>query len=85
MTVTSSIAGILIPPGHNMILYSLAAGGGISVSALFIAGIVPGVMMCLCLARGGLCRRGPARLSGGALAGLAPPGLVASSMRCRGC
>ena len=50
LTVTASIAGILIPPSHNMILYSLAAGGGISVSALFIAGIVPGIMMCLCLA-----------------------------------
>nr|WP_246602320.1 TRAP transporter large permease [Falsiroseomonas tokyonensis] len=46
LTVTSSIAGILIPPSHNMILYSLAAGGGISVTALFIAGIVPGLMMC---------------------------------------
>lgn len=50
LTVTASIAGILIPPSHNMILYSLAAGGGISVSALFIAGIVPGIMMCGCLA-----------------------------------
>ncbi|MES2712343.1 MAG: TRAP transporter large permease [Pseudomonadota bacterium] len=50
LTVTSSIAGILIPPSHNMILYSLAAGGGISVSALFIAGIIPGIMMCLFLA-----------------------------------
>jgi tripartite ATP-independent transporter DctM subunit len=50
LTVTSSIAGILIPPSHNMILYSLAAGGGISVSALFIAGIVPGLLMCLLLA-----------------------------------
>ena len=49
LTVTSSIAGILIPPSHNMILYSLAAGGGISVSALFIAGIVPGLMMCVFL------------------------------------
>ncbi|WP_342451378.1 TRAP transporter large permease [Neoroseomonas nitratireducens] len=49
LTVTSSIAGILIPPSHNMILYSLAAGGGISVSALFIAGIVPGLVMCLSL------------------------------------
>jgi tripartite ATP-independent transporter DctM subunit len=49
LTVTSSIAGILIPPSHNMILYSLAAGGGISVSALFIAGIVPGIMMCVFL------------------------------------
>jgi tripartite ATP-independent transporter DctM subunit len=50
VTVTSSIAGIMIPPSHNMILFAVAAGGGISVSKLFIAGIVPGVIMCLCLA-----------------------------------
>jgi tripartite ATP-independent transporter DctM subunit len=50
VTVTSSIAGILIPPSHNMILYAVAAGGGISVTKLFMAGIVPGVIMCICLA-----------------------------------
>ncbi|WP_114377044.1 TRAP transporter large permease [Elioraea thermophila] len=50
VTVTSSIAGVLIPPSHNMILYSLAAGGGVSVSALFLAGVAPGLLMCLCLA-----------------------------------
>jgi len=49
VTVTSSIAGIMIPPSHNMILFAVAAGGGISISALFLAGIVPGVLMCLCL------------------------------------
>jgi len=50
VTVTSSIAGIMIPPSHNMILYVVAAGGGMSVSKLFIAGIIPGVVMCLGLA-----------------------------------
>ena len=50
VTVTASIAGILIPPSHNMIIYAVAAGGGISVTKLFVAGIVPGVIMCLCLA-----------------------------------
>lgn len=50
VTVTSSIAGILIPPSHNMILYVVAAGGGISVTKMFIAGVVPGVFICLCLA-----------------------------------
>ena len=50
VTVTSSIAGILIPPSHNMILFAVAAGGGISISQLFVAGIVPGVVMCVCLA-----------------------------------
>ncbi|TDO97372.1 TRAP transporter large permease [Marinomonas balearica] len=50
VTVTSSIAGIMIPPSHNMILYVVAAGGGMSVASLFVAGIVPGILMCLLLA-----------------------------------
>ena len=50
VTVTSSIAGIVIPPSHNMIIFAVAAGGGISISTLFLAGVVPGMLMCLCLA-----------------------------------
>ncbi|UUX50159.1 TRAP transporter large permease [Nisaea acidiphila] len=50
VTVTSSIAGILVPPSHNMILFAIAAGGGISISQLFLAGVVPGILMCVCLA-----------------------------------
>jgi len=50
VTVTSSLAGIIIPPSHNMIIFAIAAGGGISISQLFLAGIAPGVLMCLCLA-----------------------------------
>jgi tripartite ATP-independent transporter DctM subunit len=50
VTVTSSIAGIMIPPSHNMILYVVAAGGGISVAKMFLAGVIPGVLMCFCLA-----------------------------------
>ncbi|MDV6317450.1 TRAP transporter large permease [Chromohalobacter sp. HP20-39] len=50
VTVTSSIAGVVIPPSHNMILYAVAAGGGISITQLFLAGIVPGILMCLALA-----------------------------------
>lgn len=49
VTVTSSLAGIVIPPSHNMVLYALAAGGAASISDLFIAGIVPGILMCLAL------------------------------------
>ncbi|WP_147108259.1 TRAP transporter large permease [Tateyamaria sp. syn59] len=50
VTVTSSIAGIIIPPSHNMIIFAIAAGGGISISKLFLAGVVPGILMCACLA-----------------------------------
>ncbi|MCV3272815.1 TRAP transporter large permease [Roseobacter sinensis] len=50
VTVTSSIAGIIIPPSHNMIIFAIAAGGGISISKLFLAGVLPGLLMCLCLA-----------------------------------
>ena len=50
VTATSSIAGIVIPPSHNMIIFAIAAGGGVSISKLFLAGVVPGILMCLCLA-----------------------------------
>lgn len=50
VTVTSSIAGIIIPPSHNMIIYAIAAGGAVSISKLFLAGVVPGILMCICLA-----------------------------------
>ena len=50
VTVTSSIAGVVIPPSHNMIIYAIAAGGGISISKLFLAGVLPGILMCICLA-----------------------------------
>jgi tripartite ATP-independent transporter DctM subunit len=50
VTVTSSIAGVVIPPSHNMIIFAVAAGGGISISKLFLAGVIPGILMCLCIA-----------------------------------
>lgn len=46
VTAASSTQGIIIPPSHNMIIYSLAAGG-VSISSLFLAGIVPGVLLGL--------------------------------------
>jgi tripartite ATP-independent transporter DctM subunit len=44
VTISSSLQGLLIPPSHNMIIYSLVAGG-VSVSALFMAGILPGLLL----------------------------------------
>ncbi len=48
ITVAGSCQGVLIPPSHNMIIYSLAAGG-VSVGALFMGGFIPGVLLGLCL------------------------------------
>jgi tripartite ATP-independent transporter DctM subunit len=44
VTVTSSVEGIIIPPSQNMIYYSMAAGG-LSLSNLFIAGYIPGILL----------------------------------------
>lgn len=44
VTVSSSAQGILIPPSHNMIIYSLAAGG-VSIGALFAGGLIPGLIL----------------------------------------
>ncbi|NCB00772.1 MAG: TRAP transporter large permease [Spirochaetia bacterium] len=49
VTVTSSCQGVIIPPSHNMIIFSLAAGGGVSVGKLFLGGIVPGVLLGVAL------------------------------------
>ncbi len=48
ITVTSACQGVIIPPSHNMIIYSLAAGG-VSVGRLFLGGFVPGVVLGLSL------------------------------------
>jgi len=58
VTICSSLQAILLPPSHNSIIYAIAAAGvaGVTVSIphLFLAGIVPGVLlgiaiMALCL------------------------------------
>ena len=50
VTISGSIQAILIPPSHNMVIYSLAAGGTVSVASLFMAGILPGLLTGLTLA-----------------------------------
>ena len=48
VTITSSTQGVIVPPSHNMIIYSVAAGG-LSVGKLFLGGIIPGVLLGLTL------------------------------------
>jgi tripartite ATP-independent transporter DctM subunit len=50
VTVSGSVQAILIPPSHNAIIYSLAAGGTVSIAALFVAGVLPGLLLGLTLA-----------------------------------
>jgi len=46
VTVATSCEGVIIPPSHNMIIYAVAAGG-VSVGRLFLAGIIPGILLGL--------------------------------------
>lgn len=48
VTISSSTQGVMIPPSHNMIIYSTAAGG-VSVGALFIGGLGPGIILGLAI------------------------------------
>jgi tripartite ATP-independent transporter DctM subunit len=50
VTVSGSVQAILIPPSHNAVIYSMAAGGTVSVAALFMAGVFPGLLLGLSLA-----------------------------------
>lgn len=57
VTITASVQALLVPPSHNAVIYSLATGGTISVISLFMAGVVPGlllglsiILLCLVLA-----------------------------------
>jgi len=49
VTICGSVQAILIPPSHNAVIYSLAAGGSISIAHLFLAGVFPGLLFGLCL------------------------------------
>jgi TRAP-type C4-dicarboxylate transport system permease large subunit len=43
VNITSATTGLTIPPSNILIVYSLASGGA-SITALFIAGYIPGIM-----------------------------------------
>jgi tripartite ATP-independent transporter DctM subunit len=48
LTVTTAVQAVLIPPSHNMIIYSMVSGGT-SVGKLFLAGALPGILLGLSL------------------------------------
>ncbi|MDX8492717.1 TRAP transporter large permease [Mesorhizobium sp. VK22B] len=49
ITSVGAIIALLIPPSHNMIIYSISAGGRISIADLFTAGVIPGLLLALSL------------------------------------
>jgi tripartite ATP-independent transporter DctM subunit len=49
VTISGSLQPLLVPPSHNMIIYSIAAGGTISVGHLFMGGIIPALLLGLSL------------------------------------
>ena len=48
VTTTAATTGLLIPPSNVMIVYSVVAGG-VSVAAMFMAGILPGILVGLAI------------------------------------
>ena len=47
LTVCTACQGVLIPPSHNMVIYALSAGAGVSIGTLFMAGLLPGIVLGL--------------------------------------
>ena len=49
VTSMAALIALLLPPSHNMIIYSISAGGKISIADLFTAGIIPGLLFAAAL------------------------------------
>lgn len=49
VTSMAALIALLLPPSHNMIIYSISAGGKISIADLFTAGILPGLLLAMAL------------------------------------
>ncbi|MCJ8520070.1 tripartite ATP-independent transporter DctM subunit [Pseudorhizobium tarimense] len=49
VTSMAALIALLLPPSHNMIIYSISAGGQISIADLFTAGVIPGILLALAL------------------------------------
>jgi tripartite ATP-independent transporter DctM subunit len=47
VTTHAALVGALMPTSHNLIIYSLAAGGKVSIAALILAGCVPAAMLTI--------------------------------------
>ncbi len=48
VTTHASLVGALMPTSHNLIIFTLAASGKVSIAALILAGIVPALLLTIC-------------------------------------
>ncbi|MBS1368791.1 MAG: TRAP transporter large permease [Lentisphaeria bacterium] len=48
VTTSAATTGLIIPPSNIMIVYAVACGS-VSIAAIFIAGVLPGILMGLCI------------------------------------
>ena len=49
VTTTAATTGLIIPPSNIMIVYALVSGGTVSIAAMFVAGLLPGILIGICL------------------------------------
>ncbi len=49
LTQSASIMGPIIPPSVPMVIFAALAGSGVSVGKMFLAGIIPGLMIAVSL------------------------------------
>jgi tripartite ATP-independent transporter DctM subunit len=49
VTTHASLVGALMPTSHNIIIYALAAGGKVSIAALILAGLLPALLLMVCM------------------------------------
>ncbi|QPC86930.1 TRAP transporter large permease subunit [Mesorhizobium sp. NBSH29] len=85
VTSMAALIALLLPPSHNMIIYSISAGGKISIADLFTAGIMPGLLLAAALmltayfvarSRGYPTEKFPGMAVVGRLGAVAIPGLL---------
>lgn len=48
VTTHAALVGALMPTSHNMIIYTLAAGGKVSIAKLILAGLIPALVLTIC-------------------------------------
>ena len=59
VTTHAALVGALMPTSHNMIIYTLAAGGKVSIAKLIVAGLLPALVLTICNLVAAYARRRP--------------------------